>query len=358
MSPIEEQKKLEENREKQDEKILLDFEIQDELQWLESEVQTKWIRDIVNTINEEEDFHITSEKLNIYVKNKERGKAIKEIFNIIGRLFWEKSWTGFKEFKTIEIEWENINITTLSKEKLEQYILYMKSNILKTQDIKKDLKFTYILSKIKNQLTKINEPWTTMSDYELFSKNIQPGSIILFNKKTKKRDIGADLLKAYDEDFDTDFIHSGIVSDIEKNWAINILHATTDDYQKSWGKWGIRKEPLKKYFERWWVESCDFLVLEPNENNRKKMLTYAQANIGKWYDNNAAIWWWLYNQDLIWPWFSTTKWNDDVFNCVEIIAKWLDVKWIENITHPNQFLEFMEQLQPSYMTTIQNKEIK
>lgn len=200
-----------------------------------------------------------------------------------------------------------------------------------------------------------------MNTYQLFSKNIKPGSILLFNKKVQKKDIWASLLRAYDQNFETDFVHSAIVSDIGENWEISILHSTTDDYKKSGETGWVREEPLKNYFERWWVESCDFLVLQADEINTEKMMTYAKSNIGKWYDTNAAIWWWLYGKDSDGSGFSLKKWvgnDDDVFNCVEIIAKWLDIWWIQNITQPNEFLKFMQQLKPSYITTIQNKEIK
>ncbi|MEI7557359.1 MAG: hypothetical protein WCJ45_00430 [bacterium] len=39
-------------------------------------------------------------------------------------------------------------------------------------------------------------------------------------------------MKAYDTDFETDFIHSAIVSEVKDNGEISILHSTTDDYKK------------------------------------------------------------------------------------------------------------------------------
>ncbi len=316
---------------------------------------------MVDNINKEPDTEITSEKMADFIQKKQRGKAVKEFFNIIGRYFFDKSKTWFTEFSSLEEQLKNIDLASVSKENLENYITTIEKNIQEISDIKKDLKLTYILSQIKNQLIKVNNPSKEMNNYQLFAKNISPGSIILFNKKVSKKDKWAGLLRAYDQDFDTDFIHSAIISNVNENWSINILHSTTDNYKTADKEIWVREEPLKNYFKREEVEACDFIVLEPDTVNKEKMLEYAKSNIWKWYDSNAAIWDGLYGKDLEGGEFKLKKWenetDDELFNCVEIIAKGLDIWWIKNITQPNEFLRFMEQLKPSYMTTIESKEI-
>ena len=54
--------------------------------------------------------------------------------------------------------------------------------------------------------------------------------------------------------------------------------------------------------------------------------------------------WWL-RKNKTWE-------KDDMYNCVEIIAQALDQDKLKDITHPNEFLEYMNIFQPTYMTTI------
>ncbi len=337
---------------------ILVSEVHKKLGALEDDVKAKGISNIVEDIKKDPDVEIKSDKLSDFIEKKEWGNAIKEFMNIVRRLFSVKHETGFSEYTSLEAKIKSIDLNNASKEQLETYIKSIEKNIEEIPDIKKDLKLTYIISKIKNQLVKVNNPWKEMNDYQLFAQNIHPWDILLFNKKLQEKDIWADLLKAYDTDFETDFIHSAIVSEVKDNGEISILHSTTDDYKKVWTSWWVREEPLKNYFQRWWVQSCDFLVLKPGDVSKQKMLAYAKANIWKGYDNNAAIWGGIYRQDMEGTWVTLKKWTtDDYFNCVEIIAKWLDIQWIQDITHPNEFLKFMSQLQPSYMTTIDPKNV-
>lgn len=346
-------KKLDEEKE-----VISSFK--EDLGSIEKEVKEKWLKTIIENIEKDPDIEIKSDKLSDFISQKDRWGAVKEFFNIVWRLFNIKNWTWFDEYNFLEDQIKGIDLDNSSKEKLSIYVETIQSYIEKTSDIKKDLKFTYILSKIKNQLIKITDSQPEINNYKLFKKNIKPWCILLFNKKIQKKDRWSDLLKAYDEDYNTDFTHSAIVSDVKDDWEIQLLHSTTDDYQKAWKSWGVREEPLKNYFERWNVDSCDFLVLEPSDVNKENIINYARSNKGKWYDNNAAIGWWLYKKDIEWNWFKIMEWSwkeDDYFNCVEIIAKWLDISWTWNITHPNDFLSFMWKLKPIYMTTIESKDI-
>lgn len=334
--------------------------VKKDLDYLEKDIKDQWLNTIIENIEKEPNIEIKSDKLSDFINQKDRWGAVKEFLSIVWRLLKTKNWTGFDEYKLLQDQIKSIDLDNSSKDKLESYIETIESYIEENPDIKKDLKFTYILSKIKNQLIKITDNKAEINNYELFKKNIKPWCILLFNKKIQKKDRWSDLLKAYDDDYDTDFTHSAIVSDVKDSWEIQLLHSTTDDYQKAWKNWGVREEPLKNYFERWNVDSCDFLVLEPNENNKKNIIDYARSNKDKWYDNNAAIGWWIYKKDIEWNGFKIMEWGwneDDYFNCVEIIAKWLDISWTWNITHPNEFLSFMWNLKPIYMTTIESKDI-
>lgn len=311
------------------------------------------LKKVFKKIEDSESFDPNSEKvLKDYIENKERFWAIKEIFNILWRLFKINNTTWFSEFSNLSGDIRNLDLDNKTIEELSSMIKEFEAQIEKTWDIKKDLKLTYILSEIKNKKLLKEDP--NLDKKELLQKNLEIGDVILLNKKVDKLDIWSKALKAYDKKYDTDFTHSAIIIATD---PIKIRHSTTFT-QKKVGKGHVEEVDLYSYLKQSWTKSFDLLALRPDENTKQKILEFSESNLWKEYDNNAALWWWLFWIDSAWPkarwWLRKNKtWEkDDMYNCVEIIAQALDQDKLKDITHPNEFLEYMNIFQPTYMTTI------
>ncbi len=311
------------------------------------------LKKVFKKIEDSESFDPNSEKvLKDYIENKERFWAIKEIFNILWRLFKINNTTWFSEFSNLSGDIRNLDLDNKTIEELSSMIKEFETQIEKTWDIKKDLKLTYILSEIKNKKLLKEDP--NLDKKELLQKNLEIGDVILLNKKVDKLDIWSKALKAYDKKYDTDFTHSAIIIATD---PIKIRHSTTFT-QKKVGKGHVEEVDLYSYLKQSWTKSFDLLALRPDENTKQKILEFSESNLWKEYDNNAALWWWLFWIDSAWPkarwWLRKNKtWEkDDMYNCVEIIAQALDQDKLKDITHPNEFLEYMNIFQPTYMTTI------
>lgn len=311
------------------------------------------LKKVFKKIEDSESFDPNSEKvLKDYIENKERFWAIKEIFNILWRLFKINNTTWFSEFSNLSGDIRNLDLDNKTIEELSSMIKEFETQIEKTWDIKKDLKLTYILSEIKNKKLLKEDP--NLDKKELLQKNLEIGDVILLNKKVDKLDIWSKALKAYDKKYDTDFTHSAIIIATD---PIKIRHSTTFT-QKKVGKGHVEEVDLYSYLKQSWTKSFDLLALRPDENTKQKILEFSESNLWKEYDNNAALWWWLFWIDSMWAkarwWLRKNKtWEkDDMYNCVEIIAQALDQDKLKDITHPNEFLEYMNIFQPTYMTTI------
>lgn len=311
------------------------------------------LKKVFKKIEDSESFDPNSEKvLKDYIENKERFWAIKEIFNILWRLFKINNTTWFSEFSNLSGDIRNLDLDNKTIEELSSMIKEFETQIEKTWDIKKDLKLTYILSEIKNKKLLNEDP--NLDKKELLQKNLEIGDVILLNKKVDKLDIWSKALKAYDKKYETDFTHSAIIIATD---PVKIRHSTTFT-QKKVGKGHVEEVDLYSYLKQSWTKSFDLLALRPDENTKQKILEFSESNLWKEYDNNAALWWWLFWIDSAWPkarwWLKRNKtWEkDDMYNCVEIIAQALDQDKLKDITHPNEFLEYMNIFQPTYMTTI------
>lgn len=311
------------------------------------------LNQIFEKIDKSEAFDPDKEpELRDYIQKWERFGAIKEIFKILWRFLKGSSETWFWEFKDLGEEIKKLDLDSKTSNDLVSLIEEFENKISKTGDIKKDLKLTYILSAIKDKKILKDKPDATKK--ELLQENLEIWDVILLNKKMKKRDTWAKALKAYDWKYETDFIHSAII--ISKD-PIKIRHSTTFTAQKSW-KWHVEEVNLFDYLKKSWTESFDLLSLRPDESTKQKILEFSEKNLNKEYDNNAALWWairWIdWDWNSAWSWLNKNKtWKkDDSFNCVEIIAQSLDHEKLQNITQPNEFLEYMDMFQPTYMTSM------
>lgn len=318
------------------------------------DIQTEGdLKKIFKKIEDSENFDPNSEKvLKDYIENKERFWAIKEIFNILWRILKKGNDVWFSEFSNLSGDIRNLDLDNKSIRELSSMIDEFEAQIEKTWDIKKDLKLTYILSEIKNKKLLKENP--NLDKKELLQKNLEIGDVILLNKKVSRSDIWSKALQAYDKKYETDFTHSAIIIATD---PIQIRHATTFTKRKI-GKWHVEEVDLYDYLEKSKTKSFDLLALRPDENTKQKILEFSKSNLWKEYDNNAALWWWLFWIDSMWAkarwWLKRNKtWEkDDMYNCVEIIAQALEHDKLDNITHPNEFLEYMNIFQPTYMTTI------
>jgi len=294
-------------------------------------------------------FQLT-QTLKDFIKQKKRRKALFELFRIIWRLIASENEIWFEEFSNLDIKSLNLDERTLSQ--LQNLIKLFEKMISSVSDIKKKLKFTYILSAVKDRI--YLEKNSITNSEELLRKNLRVGDIILLNKKVGKKDIWTKLLEAYDDNYDTDFWHAAIVVSVD---PIIIRHSTAfaSDGSK---KWSVEESSLSWYLARCGCLWYDLLSLRPPKDVRDKILKFSEQNLWKAYDSNAAIWWGIYWEDWFWKdviqWFKKSFWEkDDSYNCVEIIVQALDAGKLKDITHPNEFLEHMNIFEPVYMTTIQ-----
>ena len=349
------------------------IDVSEELSGLESEVLENWTSDaseelsnlendvvenyipseqeqkLIDNIDNSASFQ-TTETLKNYVEKKERWKAIMEFFKILWRLFSSKNDIWFNEFDNIDIN--SMKLDEKNTAELKTLLNVFEKKIDDTSDIKKDLKFTYVLSNIKNKILE-KEYWVTDKEEQL-KNSLEVWDVILLNKEVDRKDIWTKLLEAYDPNYDTDFWHAAIVIATD---PIKVRHSTTETWQKSDKNWFVEEAELNSYLTKCKCKWYDLLSLRPQEEVKNKILSFSEQNLWKWYDNNAALWWWLYWIDWEWEraisWFKRNKWaKDDSFNCVEIIAQALDQEKLQDITHPNDFLEYMDIFKPVYLTTI------
>lgn len=326
----------------------------EELSDLEEEVLANYTptaeeQKVIDSIDSSASFQPT-ETLNDYIEKKEWGKVIMEFFSIIWRLFSSKNWIWYSEFNNIDIA--SLKLDEKNESELKWLINMFEKKIDDTSDIKKDLKFTYLLSNVKNKLLEKKDSVTDKE--EQLKKNLEVWDVILLNKEVGKKDIWTKLLEAYDSNYDTDFWHAAIVIATD---PLTVRHSTTETWKKSDKNWFVEEAELNSYLDKCWCKWYDLLSLRPTEDVKNKILSYSEQNMWKWYDNNAAIWWWIFWID--WEWEKAISWfkrntgaKDDSFNCVEIIAQALDQEKLQDITHPNEFLEYMDIFKPVYLTTI------
>ena len=325
-----------------------------ELSDLEEEVLANYTptaeeQKVIDDIDNSASFQPT-ETLKDHIEKKEWGKAIMEFFSIIWRLFSSKNGIWYTEFNNIDIN--SLKLDEKNDAELKSLIKLFEKKIDDTSDVKKDLKFTYLLSNVKNKLLEKKDSVTDKE--EQLKKNLEVWDIILLNKEVGKKDIWTKLLEAYDSNYDTDFWHAAIVIATD---PLTVRHSTTETWKKSDKNWFVEEAELNSYLDKCWCKWYDLLSLRPSEDVKNKILSYSEQNMWKWYDNNAAIWWWIFWID--WEWEKAISWfkrntgaKDDSFNCVEIIAQALDQEKLQNITHPNEFLEYMDIFKPVYLTTI------
>ncbi len=307
------------------------------------------IQERIQEIEKSEGFDPEKElELRDYIQAWKRWKAIQEIFNIIWRFFKVDNKIWFDEYDNLDL-----NLDNKTNDEIQNIIETLEEKINNTWDIKKDLKFTYLLSQAKNKKL---ENWWTGNKKEQLKKEIEVWDIILLNKKVEKTDHGTKLLKAYWKEYETDFTHSAIIT---KKDPIRIRHATMSWSTAGLEKWRwVEEVKLSDYRKASNLKWYDALILRPPQNIKDKINTFSDKQIWKKYDLNAAIWWWIRWLDSEWSshiwWLRKNKtWQfDDHFNCVELIVQWLDDKKLQKITHPNEFLQYMSVFKPTYMTTI------
>ncbi len=290
-----------------------------------------------------------SEKLRDFITNKKRWKAIFELFKVIWRLISEKNEIWFSEFGNLNVK--SLKLDKKDEVQLKSLMKLFEKMINNISDIKKKLKFAYLLSAVKN---KFLEKKNLVTDAEeLLKKNLEAGDIILLNKKVVKKDIWTKLLEAYDADYDTDFWHAAILIQTD---PLKIRHSTAFAWDGS-KIWHVEETLLSDYLARCNCLWYDLLSLRPSKDIKDKILKFSEENLWKEYDSNAAIWWGLYWKDGAWSdaisWFKKNlEEGDDYYNCVEIIVQALDQEKLKNITHPNEFLEYLTLFIPVYTTTI------
>ncbi|HOG15207.1 MAG TPA: hypothetical protein PK674_01325 [Candidatus Absconditabacterales bacterium] len=317
---------------------------------------------IFKKIENSKDFDPNSEKvLKDYIEKGIGFGVIKEVFNILWRFIKGGNNVGFSEFFNLSTDIKKLDLDNKSINELDSMINKFETQIEKTLDIKKDLKLTYILSEIKNKKLLKKNP--SLNKKRLLQKNLKIGDVVLLNKKADKLNIGgkafkahigSKALEAYDKKYDTDFTHSIIIIGTD---PIKIRHSTMLTQKDDKGG-HVEEVDLYSYLEKSGTKSFDVLALRSDEDTKQKILEFSEKKLGKKYDNNAALGGGLFGIDSMGAKTrggfikNKTLKKDDVYNCVEIIAQALEHDKLDNITHPNEFLEYMNIFQPTYMTTI------
>jgi len=344
--------------------------------WLENSLKEVWEKNKKETINyktSEQLIKLISDIENVPDKNIETAPKIKELIKegkfteVINQvfiflssfIFWKKGSIWLDAYKDLDLEiaWLWLDQKTLFE--LSKILEDIDAKINTTKDINKKMRFTYILTAIKNQQIK-KEEWKDFNKYELLSKNlqregkynssIQAWQVLLLNKENKeykssKAKLWDKLLSTFNNiSWDqTNFLHSVIVSKIEWN-EIYITHSTLQ--KKDW-KSGIEEKKLSELLG--WYTWADILVMDMPDENKAKMLKFTKEKLDEQNKNpdNSLYDDKIVTQNITWYWNA----KNEKVNCVELISEWLWDKKIKWVWIPNDLLE-SNVLRPSYLTSI------
>ncbi len=361
---------LEAKKEEEIEKIILDnwitLNTENNLIWLQNELKKTWKEnnEKIKKYKTPEELKKTFQKVDAEKEKKienwpkiikllKAGKfkeAIEWLFIFIWWLFSKKWEIWLKNYENLN---KNISSLWLDKKTLNELsnmIYDMNNKIENTNHINKKLKFTYILSEIKNKSHEKNA-WKEMKPYDLLLTELQKTwwqnswiaawQVLLINKENKKhKNIFSKFwdgwlkIDAISDWYKTPFLHSVIVSKIEWN-DIYIRHSTMN--KKDWSMW---VEEIKLYDLLDWYKNADILVMDMPDNNKEKMLKYSEEQLNKKYNKQSAV------SEITW-----LENNNEWLNCVELISKWLDDQSIKWTAVPNKLLS-SSALRPTYLTTI------
>lgn len=227
---------------------------------------------------EGEEYNDSEEDLNLreLVKNWDYIWAINEFFSIIWRFF---KWSGEIWYEQFDNIWENIDFDSMEISEIENYIIYTKAKIQKSNSICRKLWYTKLLSNAKDSISKKNNP--DADNIDLLIDNVEVGNILLLNKK-KDNWVWTKLLRIYEDDNSMDFTHSVLVT--EKNWELYITQATLNKEDWTWS--GIEETPLKKYLEN--HKPAEILALKQPDYMKESSLNFAKEKIWLEYDNRAC----------------------------------------------------------------------
>jgi len=184
---------------------------------------------------------------------------------------------------------------------------YLEQAINTVLDPEQRSKLTYLLSKIKDKITKesLKEKWVeNPSQFDLLLQQLQPWQIMLTNGLNESEWKWTIFDNAIQTVSGSRWCHSLIIEDVIKdsNWRIidaNIIQSTY--------KWWVHETKLKEYVQGKF-SSADFLVADLPEDKRENVIQYAKKRIWEKYDKVSvitdAVFWMDFDK-----WFSPEEWN-------------------------------------------------
>ena len=279
-----------------------------------------------------------------YVKKWDWSGAISAVFGMISNIFG--SWKG-KHAKRFAENFDKLTtgskLDALSTQELENTVTMYETILREIKNPQKIIETTYLLSYAKDILFQKKEG-SKKSNYELFSKQIVAGDILLITPERKVSSLsdGDDLLTGVENikwSNKYTFTHSMLVDEpvFTNNGDMNLIHSSD-----GW----VQKITLSAYLQN--KNAANIMVLRQNDQDiARKTITEMTGLLGKAYDSQEAV-----------SWFVTGKIVDnDAYNCVSAITKSMEKAWwttaLQNASRPNEFLG-QETLKPIYMKTIES----
>ena len=335
-----------------------------ELIWFETKIWLAWLYNNINVLNTKDspdegllniiskiDWETDqkleeSKSIKELLKERKFWEAIKSIFNVLKELIFWKWWKPWLEdYKDLDKYLGGLD--QKNKNEILDMISNIENKIDNTKDIRKKMRYTYTLSRLKDNLIKKDE-WTT-DKKEILSKKLKEGDILLINKENKEYKSSSakwwdKFLSAFNKiHYPKNFLHSVVVTKVEWD-EIYITHSTLQ--RKNWKSW-IEEIALNDLLN--WYKASDILAMTMPNDNKEKMLSYVKQKLNEQnnkpneslYDDKIA-------QNNL-TWYGTP--NEKKVNCVELITEGLWEEKLKWVWIPNDLLS-SNILKPTYLTTI------
>ena len=277
--------------------------------------------------------------------------AKKSFFAIIKSLFQTNNHLWFPEFKKIDKELRGI-LSSLTRENYweisDEYLSQLTREIKKEENPECKLALSYIKSRILDKKDELFHFCT--QPLELLKRHLIKGDILLLSKKNRLSiDLWSNLLKCINDLYLTNFTHCMIFLKKDRDTLL-VRHATQRTSQ--WVSW-IEETSLEDYLfsrSRCNIIGCDILVLRPKDRIKKAILKFSEERVWGKYDFEAAL---LQGLEI-------EQAEDERYNCVELITQGINsqkesYQKLRNKKFPNDFLAFLDDFRPLYLTTLKRK---
>lgn len=242
--------------------------------------------------------------------------AIKGIFNMV------KSIIASKPLSNRQL-WIGKNLNYSGDESDLPYLESAINNIL---DPEKRSEFTYLLSQIKDKVTKsdLQSKWIeNPTQIDLFLQNCEPWQLLLTNGKDKKDRAKFNLFNAATQIVSwSRWCHAAVISDVKRNdkWVVTdvtIIHA----HENSIKKW-VQEISFRDFINDGY--SCsDFLLASfPNENISNNIIDATRRHMWEKYDAYSVVMD-VFNEEDV------DGWKNGKSYCSELVFDAMSQCWCE-----------------------------